>query len=151
MKQVDVLQSKFQESSEHAEPERKRALSPVTLRLSEEERALLAGWAQGSSMSAYIRKCLFDDKETKRRKRRRGEPVADHQALAQVLGRLGSSRIANNLNQLAFHANTGSLVVDQEVVDKINEAYSHVCVLRLELLKALGSKRLDEWSDAHDH
>ena len=102
-------------------------------------------------MSAYIRKCLFEDKETKRKKRRRPEAIADHQAFAQVLGMLGSSRIANNLNQLAFHANTGSLAVDQEVIDKINEAYSHICVLRLELLKALGSKRLDEWGDAHDH
>ncbi|MCV6600076.1 MAG: hypothetical protein OIF54_00660, partial [Cohaesibacter sp.] len=51
--------------------------------------------------SAYIRKCLFEDKESKRKKPRRPEAIADHQALAQVLGMLGSSRIANNLNQLA--------------------------------------------------
>ncbi len=148
MKHPASLKSEF---SDHAAPREKKSqavASPVTLRLSSIERALLEDWAKGSSMSAYIRKCLFDDQETKRKKRRRPEPVADQKALAQVLGMLGSSRIANNLNQLAFHANSGTLAVDQETIDKINEAYAHVCVLRTELLKALGTKRLDEWDDA---
>lgn len=148
MKHPATLKSEF--SSHVAAPEKKpqAAASPVTLRLSSNERALLEEWAKGSSMSAYIRKCLFDDQETKRKKRRRPEPVANQRALAQVLGMLGSSRIANNLNQLAFHANSGTLAVDQDVIDKINEAYAHVCVLRTALLKALGTKRLDEWDDA---
>lgn len=146
MSKAASLKSQFSDAADQ-KLSRKSVPSPVTLRLTEEERAMLEGWSRGSSMSAYIRKCLFEDKESKRKKPRRPEAIVDHQALAQVLGMLGSSRIANNLNQLAFHANTGSLIVDQEVIDKINEAYSHICVLRLELLKALGSKRLDEWGD----
>ncbi|MGS4884964.1 plasmid mobilization protein [Roseibium sp. MB-4] len=148
MKHPASLKSEFSDHAAQPEKQPKAAASPVTLRLSNNERALLEEWAKGSSMSAYIRKCLFDDQETKRKKRRRPEPVADQKALAQVLGMLGSSRIANNLNQLAFHANSGTLAVDQDVIDKINEAYGHVCVLRTELLKALGTKRLDEWDDA---
>lgn len=146
MSETASLKSQFSDATDQ-KLSRKSSPSPVTLRLTEEERAMLEDWSRGSSMSAYIRKCLFEDKESKRKKPRRPEVIADHQALAQVLGMLGSSRIANNLNQLAFHANTGSLIVDQETIDKINEAYSHICVLRLELLKALGSKRLDEWGD----
>lgn len=148
MKNQASLKSDFSDHAALPEKKSQAVASPVTLRLSSSERALLEEWAKGSSMSAYIRKCLFDDQETKRKKRRRPEPVADQRALAQVLGMLGSSRIANNLNQLAFHANSGTLAVDQDVIDKINEAYAHVCVLRTELLKALGTKRLDEWDDA---
>jgi hypothetical protein len=146
MRKTASLKPQFSKSTDQKAAS-KPAPSPVTLRLTEEERAMLKEWSQGSSMSAYIRKCLFEDQESRRKKPRRPEAIADHQALAQVLGMLGSSRIANNLNQLAFHANTGSLIVDQETTDKINEAYSHICTLRLELLKALGSKRLEEWGD----
>lgn len=148
MRNTASLKSVFSNYAEPPKKKQKTQSSPVTLRLSNKERTLLEEWAKGTSMSAYIRKCLFDGQETKRKKRRRSEPVADQRALAQVLGMLGSSRIANNLNQLAFHANSGTLAVDQDVIDKINEAYAHVCVLRTELLKALGTKRLDEWDDA---
>ncbi|MCV6576902.1 MAG: MobC family plasmid mobilization relaxosome protein [Cohaesibacter sp.] len=105
MSKTASLKSRFSDAADQNRT-RKSAPSPVTLRLTEEERAMLNEWSQGSSMSAYIRKCLFEDKESKRKKPRRPEAIADHQALAQVLGMLGSSRIANNLNQLAFHANT---------------------------------------------
>ena len=150
MKQDGTLTDKFVAPSAKKQAKRSSPPATVTLRLTEEERAMLETLALGSSMSAYVRKCVFAEQETTRKAYNRPEPVSDKQALAQVLGLLGGSRIANNLNQLAFHANSGSLAIDQEVVDKINEAYAHICVLRSELLKALGSKRLDEWGQSHD-
>ena len=118
----------------------KKYPSPITLRLSEEERVRLSQLCEGKSMSAYIRLCVFGGDMTRRKRRRRARPVADQAALAKILGLLGRSRMANNLNQLAFHANTGSLIVDAETRQRINEAYAHICVLRAELIKALGLK-----------
>ncbi len=115
-----------------------KTASPITLRLTEDERARLLHLSEGSGMSAYIRKCIFGGDVTRRKKRRSHKPVADRAALAKLLGLLGGSRMANNLNQLAFYANSGSLPVDEDTRNKINEAYAHICVMRTELIKALG-------------
>lgn len=116
---------------------RKKSPSPITLRLNEDERARLKHLSQGMTVSAYIRKCLFQDNAT-RRKRRSYRPVEDQASLAKALALLGQSRIANNLNQLAHHANMGSLSVDEKTLIKIDEAYEHVNSLRDELVRALG-------------
>jgi hypothetical protein len=51
---------------------------------------------------------------------------------------LGQSRIANNLNQLAYHANIGALPIDDIIKAQITEAYGHGLFLRKTLIKALG-------------
>jgi len=66
--------------------------------------------------------------------------VVEKQAIAQILGLLGQSRFANNLNQLAYHANVGSLVMEEETVDQIAEAHEHIVFLRKVLVKALSLK-----------
>ena len=58
--------------------------------------------------------------------------------MSKALGLLGQSRMANNLNQLAHHANTGSLLVDEETLSQISEAYEHVIAMRDALIRALG-------------
>lgn len=109
----------------------------VTFRLTPKEHADLKHMSEGVSMSAYIRKSVFGDNAV-RRKRRSHVPVKDQESLAQVLALLGQTRIANNLNQLAHHANCGSLNVDEVTKQKINEAYEHVCNMRGSLIRALG-------------
>jgi len=109
----------------------------ITLRLTEEENAKLRQLCEGMTVSAYIRQRLFGE-DTARRKRRSYVPVKDQATMAQLLGLLGDSRIANNLNQLAFHANTGTLLIDDQTTNQINEAYAHVLTMRAELVKALG-------------
>ncbi len=111
--------------------------SPVTLRLTAEERLKLEELAQGMSMSAYIRACVFQN-EVSQRKRVVRVPVKDKAALAELLGLLGQSRIANNLNQLAYHANIGSLPVDESTIAQIEESYESVCMMRGLLLRSLG-------------
>lgn len=117
--------------------ERKKTPPPLSLRLTEHERARLERDALGLSLSAYIRAHLFGDDVAKRKTRGR-EPVKDHEALARILGLLGKSRIANNLNQLAKDANCGALVLDDEASKQITEAYEHVQSMRAELIRALG-------------
>ena len=99
--------------------------------------AKLKHLSAGVTVSAYIRKCLFGKKETPRKIRLKA-PVKDQEALAQVLGKLGESRIANNLNQMAYEANCGSLLLDEQTFTQIKEAYEHVCSMRQHLLEALG-------------
>lgn len=114
-----------------------RSISPVTLRLTPEERAKLQELAAGTTLSAYIRACLFDA-EAKRRKRRPKSVVADKQAAAEALALLGQSRIASNLNQLAYHANIGALIVGEQEKAKIAEANAHLEAIRSLLMQTLG-------------
>ena len=126
-----------------AKPTKKRKLrgrqsTPrITLRLTADEMAKLKHLSANMTVSAYIRKCIFGKKEAPRKKRLKA-PVKDHEALAKVLGKLGESRIANNLNQMAYEAHCGSLLLDQQTFNQIQEAYEHVCSMRLHLLDALG-------------
>ncbi|MCR5858296.1 MobC family plasmid mobilization relaxosome protein [Mesorhizobium sp. J428] len=120
--------------------ERRRKSIPVTLRLTEAEREKLEDMAAGMTLSAYIRACLFAEEE-RRRARRPGSVVEDKKAVAEALGLLGQSRIANNLNQLARQANVGTLVIEERERAKIEEAYGYVLSLRTLLVAALGRER----------
>lgn len=78
------------------------------------------------SLGAYIRSRLFDELVPLRAGRRAKRPVKDQQALASILGELGKSRIADNLNQLAKAANSGSLPLTPETETSSQEACAGV-------------------------
>lgn len=118
-------------------PQEGRKTVPVTLRLTEAERARLEELATGMTLSTYIRMCIFAEEE-RRRKRRPANTIADKSAAAEALALLGQSRIANNLNQLAHAANTGALRIEERERAQIDEAYAYVLSLRALLLQALG-------------
>jgi len=115
----------------------KKTPPPLSLRLTKTERIALEKAAGSVSLSAYIRQQVFGE-ATQKRKSRHRNPVKDQQALARVLGLLGRTRIANNLNQLAKDSNCGSLVLDEDMNAKIEEAYAHVMSMRNDLIRALG-------------
>ena len=115
----------------------RRSASPVTLRLTVEERARLEELAAGMTLSAYVRAQLFES-EVKRRARRPKGVIADKAAAAEALARLGQSRIASNLNQLAHHANIGILIVGDAEKAQIAEANAHLKAIRGALMVALG-------------
>ena len=110
--------------------------TPFSLRLTDAERAALEGQAGSMPLGAYIRARLLEDAEHPRCRRRK--PVKDDAALARLLGELGNARLANNLNQLARAANTGSLAVTPETVKAILSACQDVQFMRTCLLAALG-------------
>ncbi|MFD0917233.1 CopG family transcriptional regulator [Pseudahrensia aquimaris] len=115
----------------------------VTLRLTEEELDRLKRAAAGVSISAYIRKQLFGDQVSLRKTRSR-VPVKNQKALAQVLGKLGETRISNNLNQIAYEANCGSLLMDQQTEEELKIACAHIAWMRVKLIEALGLKGSQE-------
>jgi len=114
-----------------------RRPAPFSLRLSFEERTRLRKAAGDIPVAAYIKALLFATDTPVFRSRTRA-PVKDHKALAEVLACLGASRIANNLNQLAKAANSGSLHVEFETKARLNAACSDVRVMRQLLMQALG-------------
>ena len=111
---------------------------PFSLRLSHEEKEQLKAEAGKQPLGAFIRMKLLGDNVAKRRTRR--AVVADEAALARVLALMGKSRVANNLNQLAKLANSGSLFVDDDVRVDLNEACRDIKGIRKDLMMALGSK-----------
>jgi len=133
------LAESFRQASDAPKPRKAKRPSPMTLRLTPEERAKLEELAQGMTLSAYIRACVLQDGIAPRRASKRA-PVQNEQELAQILGLLGQSRIANNLNQLTKEANCGALLVDEQTGREINEAYGYVVEMRGLLLNALGLK-----------
>jgi len=133
--------SKRAEKPQHKSPRHQttRDCPRVTLRLSFEDHDRLKAMADGMALSTYIRARALGE-ELPRRMARSSASVAAKQALAQILGLLGQSRIANNLNQLAYHANIGALPFDDTTCGQIDEAYDHVLFLRLTLMQALGMR-----------
>lgn len=110
---------------------------PFSLRLSQEERARLERDAAGMSLGSYIRWRVFDPASPPPQTRGKF-PVKDHQALARLMGQLGQSRIANNLNQLAKAANLGTLDVEPETEASLHEAAGEIAAMRRLLMAALG-------------
>ncbi len=141
MRQTDTLKTNvsvsqsFKRAVKQPKPPRKKYPSPVTLRLTEDERVQLEKDAGSSSLSTYIRECVFGGRIAKR-----VVPAADRVLLAQILAQLGGSRMANNLSQIAHHANCGSLVLEEVTEEEINEACVHIAWMRVKLIEALGLK-----------
>ena len=115
---MTTLRHEFQRHAEKAEP---KYPPPFSLRLTHEERARLLADAGRKPLSAYIRERLLGENDAPR-KRQNNSPIKDHEALGRVLGALGRSRLASNLNQLAKAVNTGSLPVTPETEANLKEA-----------------------------
>lgn len=120
-------------------PTRGKRPAPFSLRLSAEERARLATEAAGAPLGAYIKAKALGTRIPVRM-RRTGLAIEDRKSLAQALALLGQSRIANNLNQLAYAANIGSLPMTPETEMELQETLRAVQDMRRLLMIALGTK-----------
>lgn len=119
-------------------PRRKPRPAPFSIRLSDAERAQLEAEAKGAPLGAYIKAKALEGEPL--RIRRSGSSVQDQTALVRVLALLGQSHLANNLNQLARAANSGSLPMTPETEACLRQALDDVRVLRRLLITALGLK-----------
>jgi len=119
------------------DPSSRTGAPPFSLRLSTDERVRLERDAAGMSLGAYIRWRVFDPSSPPPKSRGKF-PVKDHQALSKALGLLGQSRLANNVNQLARAANTGSLPLTPETEAELLAAARDIADLRRLIVEALG-------------
>lgn len=138
---AEGLSETFQGAAEDTAPcrGRKPIPPPFSLRLTFEERGQLEREAGDMALGAYIRQKLFGTPPLAGRRRVK-RPIQDHQALAKVLGELGRSRLASNLNQLAKAAHAGALPVTAEIQAELQEACAHIQAIRNDLISALGLK-----------
>lgn len=110
---------------------------PFSLRLTFEERAQLEEAANGVPLGAYIRAVLFGQ-DLQKVRRRNTNPIKDHAALAQVLGVLGQSRLAQNVNQMAKAVHAGALPVNPDTEADLDRACDDIRAMRHALIQALG-------------
>ncbi|WP_444994737.1 hypothetical protein [Aliikangiella sp. IMCC44359] len=115
---------------------------PYSLRLSDEERKHLKELADGKPLASYIKAILFG--ESSLPKYRKRAKLEDEQLLIKLLAALGKSRIASNINQLAKAANSGSLPVNHDIINALNEAVAAIKWMRESLIKGIGLKSHDE-------
>lgn len=116
--------------------------APFSLRLSFEERGAIERAAGDQPVAAYIKSVLFGAERPRATRTR--SPVRDQKALAEVLACLGASRLSNNLNQLAKHANQGNLYFDHDTMAALCAACEDVRAMRQLLMAALGMKQGSE-------
>jgi len=121
-------------------PPKPPASAPFSLRLTFEERAVLEKSAGNLPLGTYIKLKAFDGRPLQLQGQGVRRAIKDPEALAQVLALLGKARLANNLNQLAYAANIGSLPVTSETLAAIEQACAEVNVMRRALLQALGQR-----------
>jgi hypothetical protein len=132
------VSGEFKDAAEHNALTGKHGSTPApfSLRLTAQERASLLQEAGHTPLGAYIRLKLLGEAARPRRAVR--QPIHDEKALAQLLGELGRARLANNLNQLAKAANSGSLAVTPETEKALHDACQDVEWMRERLIVALG-------------
>ncbi|SFA88828.1 mobilisation protein (MobC) [Poseidonocella pacifica] len=117
---------------------RKRA-APFSIRFTDAERERVEAQAGKMPVGAYIKSVVLAE-DAPRYRKRRALPEEDQRLLAEILARLGASRTANNLNQIAKHLNQGTLVIDDELEADIRRACAEVAWMRATLIEALGLK-----------
>lgn len=137
---IDQAQSAFKGKPKfnNAKP-KKRYPTPVCVRFSDEEKALLTDKAGDLTISAYVRLCVLGKGAPKHRTRSK-KAVEDHEALGQLLGSLGRSNVPNNLNQLSKAVHNGDLPLPHDVAIDLKQAAFEIAYMRHMLMTALGLK-----------
>lgn len=113
--------------------------APFSIRLSKEERNALEAKAGSMPLASYIKSVVLDEDAPSYRKRKK-PPLAEQQLLAEVLARLGQTRTASNLNQIAKHLNQGTLIFDEELEADLKQAIAEIAWMRVTIMQALGLK-----------
>jgi len=124
---------------------RPAAARPFSIRLSDDERALLVREAGKLSVGAYARRKLLGDLESQRRgrkvSRKRHTPQVDQVALGKVLAMLGRSELSQRLDELATAAVMGALPVGPELIQELHAVCGYIREMRAALMKALNVER----------
>jgi len=110
--------------------------SPVTFRVTQEQKLALKNSAGRIPVGEYIRFKLFEIPDPPQKRQRRVSP--DQEILQEILQELANAKLANNLNQIARACNQGTLPVTEETEAAMQQAYQDIHDMREHLVKALG-------------
>lgn len=111
---------------------KKKRLSPLSVRLSSEQRAQLEKDAVGMSLNAYVLSKLFDAPKRKR------QPTKRDKAIASALRRMAHSGIAAYLASQIVAQDEGRLGLSSNEAAELREAYEECYLIRCDLIEALG-------------
>lgn len=128
---IPDLETDFSVASAEAKPKKKR-LSPLSVRLSVEQRAQLEKDAIGMSLNAYVLSKLFD--ASKRKK----QPTNRDKAIASALRRMAHSGIAAYLASQIVAQEEGRLGLSSDEETELRDAYTECFRIRRDLVEALG-------------
>lgn len=135
-KQAAGISDIFQPEATRSARQKIKRPAPLSIRVSEAERAWLTEQAAGGSISAFVKQRVFRGSGIAPAGRSGGTRIDDATA-AKILAALGQSRIASNLNQLAKAVNIGSLPVNEETERDIREACAAVIQVKAALMTCL--------------
>lgn len=120
-------------------PARAKRPAPFSIRLSADERQRLTDEAGTKPLGTHIREKLLGG-DASARVRRKGASIYDREAHARALALLGSSRLSENLAQLADLARDGALPFTPEIEAELRAAFDDLRDIRRLLIAALGLK-----------
>ncbi len=122
---------------------------PYTIRFTWEQREELNRLTEGEPWAPFIKQVVFSKEFLPPTPK--VTPIQDKKLLARLLGTIGKSRIAANINQLAKAANSGSLPVSEDVSKSIMEACQAIFWIRDTLINAMGMKPQRHINKEEDH
>jgi len=111
---------------------------PFSIRLTDDERALIRRKAGNKPLGTYVRDRLLGDQAAKRTSVR--SPRPDYALIGKVLAALGPSDLATSICMMAKLAERGSLLVDDDCSASLQSACNDIQEMRLLLIRALGLK-----------
>jgi len=117
----------------------KKRLAPFSIRLSDDDRARLAMEAAGAPLGAYIKSKILGSAPMER-KRRKGLPIQDREALAQALALLGRADLTRVLLEMLGEVRSGSLAVTPETEAELRTAIQRIITVHSLVMMALGFK-----------
>lgn len=123
--------------------------APFSLRLSTQEREEMDKLADGQPLGRFIKEAILN--HGRRPAPSRKPRIQDQKLLAKLLGALGQSLIASNINQLAKAANSGSLPVNEEVLQSLKDAVAAIHWMRGTLIKGMGLKPQSSQDEVDGH
>ena len=136
--EIPLLTDVFAQVSTAGAKQESRQTTPFSIRLTKDERAYLEARAGRRALGAYCRNILLAGYARKRKEL--AKPRMEDGQYAALLAALGESRLSSNLNQLAKHANMGTLDVAEDTERQLQDAYRAVLEMRKALFIALGLK-----------
>ena len=122
---------------------KKKAVPPLSIRLSADERERLLNAAGSMTIAAYVRLKVFGDDVPPHRKayvRKASSPSSELTMIGHMLGGLGQSDMARNLGDIAAAAKIGALPVSPELETELHNACDAVQKMKTLLIAALGVK-----------
>lgn len=138
MKHAPSLSHWFTRSGTSPAPAKKKRPSPISIRVSEEEREELARLAGSQSINAYVRSRIFSGSTLPRT--RGGAPMKDYEALARALSLLGRSDLQTRLSALLIALQSNAAIAPDGVANEVRQTQEAVHEIRDAIIKALGLK-----------